>query len=196
MLGTTLGVEIDAYAFIGMRGLVALIDSIGGVDVTLAEAVRDPVYWTNEGVQGIYFPAGKNHLDGERALIFARTRKGDSDFQRIRRQQQLVQATAEKVAERGISALPALLELAATWVRTDLPLDRALDIFGLVANADETNARTAVLGPKYADKIPDSVNYELRMDEVRALVADWFAPLPGSLLGPPASPAPGPSTAP
>jgi polyisoprenyl-teichoic acid--peptidoglycan teichoic acid transferase len=190
IISETLGVEIDAYALIGMVGLTTLVDKIGGVDVVLKKAVRDPVYWTNEGVQGIYFPAGKNHLNGERALIFARTRKGDSDFQRVRRQQQLVEAVAEKVLKRGAEALPALLELVRKWVITDVGVDKAAVIFDLVSKANLAHVRSAVLGPRYANPIPGTVDYQLRLDKVRSLIAAWYAPVPGSPAGPPPSPAP------
>ena len=68
------------------------------------------------------FPKGRNHLDGARALIFARTRKGDNDFERARRQQVLVAAAVEQ--GRGKRRLdPAqLLTIGGRWVRTDLPL--------------------------------------------------------------------------
>jgi polyisoprenyl-teichoic acid--peptidoglycan teichoic acid transferase len=187
IIGTALGVEIDAYALIGMTGLVALIDQIGGVDVQLDAPVRDPYYWTNSGTQGIFFPAGKNHLNGERALIFARTRKGDSDFQRVRRQQQLVEAAVAKVLSRGVAALPPLVDFARNWIRTDLRFDQAGAIFVLGASADLDHARRAVLGPRYADPIPGSVNYQLRLGQVRALIADWFAPVPVSTSAPAAS---------
>jgi LCP family protein required for cell wall assembly len=195
MIGGTLGVEIDAYALIGMVGLTTLIDAVGGVDVVLDAAVHDPYYWTNDGVQGVSFAAGKNHLNGERALIFARTRKGDSDFQRVRRQQQLVQAVAEKVLKRGASALPALLDMARKWVITDVGIDKAMALYELVAKADLDHVRRTVLGPKYADKIPGTVDYRLRLDEVRPLIAAWYAPVPGSPLGPPpAAPSSSPGT--
>jgi LCP family protein required for cell wall assembly len=190
IIGTALGVEIDAYALIGMTGLVALIDKIGGVDVHLDGPVNDPYYWTNSGTQGIFFPAGKNHLNGERALIFARTRKGDSDFQRVRRQQQLVEAAVAKVLRLGVSALPPLVDFARNWIKTDLRFDQAGAIFELGAAADLAHARRAVLGPRYADPIPGSVNYQLRLDKVRALIADWFAPVPVSTSAPAASTAP------
>jgi LCP family protein required for cell wall assembly len=185
LIGSTLGVEIDAYALIGLFGVTVLVDEIGGVDVTLDTTYHDPFYWVNAHTQGVTFPAGVNHLDGARALIFARTRKGDSDFQRVRRQQQLVLAVAEKVLKRGLASVPALLQLGKRWVSTDLPVDQAAAIFELVASADLGHVRQDVFGPRYATKIPGTVNYELDLTKVRALVARWFAPVPGSPLGPP-----------
>jgi LCP family protein required for cell wall assembly len=181
IFGAGLGVEIDFYALIGMEGLVRLIDSIGGVDVVIDKAVRDPYYWVNGHTRGVYFPAGKSHLDGDRALIFARTRKGDSDFQRVRRQQILVLATVEKVLDRGMSSLPALLELGKDWVHTDLPLDQVGSIFELLAAAKLDAVRHTVFGPLvFATKIPGTVNYQLNLEKVRARIADWYAPVPGS----------------
>ncbi len=60
----------------------------------------------------------------EDALIFARSRKGDSDFGRARRQQVLVMAAVAKVRKRGFDDLPKLIRIAEDAVRTDLPLDR------------------------------------------------------------------------
>ncbi|NJD27519.1 MAG: LytR family transcriptional regulator [Chloroflexi bacterium] len=185
IIGTGLGIEIDWYAVIGMYGVTELIDAIGGVDVTLETAVNDPYYWVNSHTQGVHFPAGKQHLNGARALIFARTRQGDSDFQRARRQQILVLATASKVLDRGEGRLPALVKLVADWVRSDLGLEQAAAVYALVQRADLENAQSVVLGPRYADKIPGSVSYELRLDKVRALTAEWFAP---------AEPTPAPSS--
>ena len=55
----------------------------------------------NNHHQGWGLPAGKSHLNGAQALIFARSRKGDNDFGRARRQQILVAAAMAKVRSRG-----------------------------------------------------------------------------------------------
>jgi anionic cell wall polymer biosynthesis LytR-Cps2A-Psr (LCP) family protein len=174
-----------------MGGVVALIDAIGGVDVVLDKSVSDPYYWVNSHTQGVYFPAGRNHFDGARALIFARTRKGDTDWARAARQQQLVLATIGRVLDRGTTKLSALAELGIRYVRTDLPLDKAPAVFRLLKAADVAGAKGVVLGPPtYARHIPGGTDYELKMDVVRALVANLFAPAPGSPITQTASPVP------
>ena len=70
------------------------------------------------------------------ALIFARSRKGDNDFGRARRQQILVLAALDKARSRGIAGLPKLLRIAARTVRTDLPLNRANDLFDIVEKTE------------------------------------------------------------
>ena len=95
------GIEIDGYVFIGFSGVKNLVDAVGGVDVVLSKAYYDPYYFVNNHHQGWGLPAGKSHLNGAKALIFARSRKGDNDFGRARRQQLLVAAAMAKVRSRG-----------------------------------------------------------------------------------------------
>ena len=117
-------IEVDSYVLIGFTGVIKLVKAVGGVDVTLAEPYYDPFYWVNGHTRGWGLPAGKSHLNADEALIFARSRKGDSDFSRAKRQQQLVMAAVAKVRKRGLDDLPKLIKIARSTVRTDLPLDR------------------------------------------------------------------------
>jgi LCP family protein required for cell wall assembly len=144
--------EVDNYVFIGFEGFTRLIAAIGGVDVTLKKAYFDPYYWVNSRTQGWGLPAGKSHLSAKQALIFARSRKGDNDFERARRQQLLIMATLAKVRKQGIDKLPHLLSIAADTVRTDLPLERAADVYGVIAATDISRIDRVVFGPRtYAD---------------------------------------------
>ena len=106
VVGQALHVEIDYYALITFGAVTRLIDAIGGVDVTLNKAVVDPALLVEPDEARCPFPAGVNHLNGQRALMFARTRKGDNDFERARRQQQLIIATVDAVRAKGVAILP------------------------------------------------------------------------------------------
>src|SRR5215208_6353616 len=90
------GIEVDRYVFTGFAGVRRLVKAVGGVDITLDQPYYDPAYWVNSHTQGWGLPAGTSHLDGNDALIFARSRKGDNDFGRARRQQMLVMAALAK----------------------------------------------------------------------------------------------------
>lgn len=183
IIGAALGVEIDSGAVIGFTGVIELIDELGGVDVTLKSAVSDPAYWLSADRRGVYFPAGLNHLTGERALIFARTRKGDNDFERTRRQQLLISAVAAAVRDRGLQHVSQLLEIGSRTVKTDLPLEAASQIFDIVAAANLSGRNGVVLGPRtYSSKIAGTSSYELKLPEVRRLIDQWFAPAAGSAL--------------
>ena len=88
-----LGQRVDRYALIGLQGVRDVVDAVGGVDITVAQAIHDDAYPTDDyGIQTVDIPAGRQHMDGDTALKYARTRHQDSDFGRIARQQQVLSA--------------------------------------------------------------------------------------------------------
>jgi LCP family protein required for cell wall assembly len=188
------GIEVDSYALIGFGGVRGLVDAVGGVDVVLDKAYYDPDYWVTSKRQGWGLPAGRSHLNGAQALIFARSRKGDNDFGRARRQQLLVGAALAKVRSQGPRVLPKLLRVAADTVRTDLPLDRAADLFTLLATVDLKRADKIVFGPTTFATGTTS-GFTLRLDVCRNWIAHNFPPARPFGTWPPAPPAP-PATSP
>jgi LCP family protein required for cell wall assembly len=176
-VGAALQAEIDSYAVVGFAGVRRLVDAVGGVDVRLAKAYHDPYYWVTAHKQGVTFPAGTNHLNGERALIFARTRKGDNDFERARRQQLLVAGAMAAVRERGLERLPALIAAGRNVVQTDLPLTSGPEIYAIVTKAHLADAARVVFGPRTWAKAVGTTTFSLRLVEVRAWVKKWMPPL-------------------
>jgi LCP family protein required for cell wall assembly len=173
-VGRAFGIEIDNYVLIGFAGVQKLVRAVGGVDVTLDKAYYDAHYWVNAHRQGWGLPAGKSHLGPIDALIFARSRKGDNDFGRARRQQLLVMAAFAKVRTRGVDDLPALLKVASQTVRTDLPVKRAVDLFALFGKIDLADSKRAVFGPRtFAQSIGGSA-FALKLDTCRAWIAANF----------------------
>ncbi len=73
-----------------------------------------------KGSEGLKLKAGKNHLSGNVALAFARTRHTDSDYERGRRQQQLIVAALKKVVRQGPAALPKLVAHFPGEIKTDI----------------------------------------------------------------------------
>lgn len=170
------GIEVDRYVLIGFTGVTKLVRAVGGVDVTLAAPYYDPLYWVTNKHRGWGLPAGTSHLDADNALIFARSRKGDSDFGRAKRQQLLVMAAVDKVRKRGIADVPALLAIARDTVRTDLPVERAADLFKLFSTVDLTAAKHVVFGPlRFAVKA-GGTDYRLELDVCTRWIAANFPP--------------------
>ena len=101
-LSYAFGTEIDYYALVEFDGLVRLINSIGGVKVTLKESLEDPTM--HIGKKGLRLKAGTRQLDGRTALAFARTRHSDTDYDRNFTEQWTTQAMryAQRVPEIGI----------------------------------------------------------------------------------------------
>lgn len=204
--GRAFDIEIDNYVFIGFAGVERLVSAVGGVDVRLQKAYHDPLYWVNGHTRGWGLPAGRSHLNAANALIFARSRKGDSDFGRAKRQQLLVMAAFDKVRKRGIKNLPKLLKIAGNTVRTDLPLSRVNDLFTLYRQTDLTKAKKAVFGPKTFAVRATGYDYHLVYARCKAWIkrnfpkerpfGTWPATVvPGGSIAP-SQAAPGPTVAP
>jgi LCP family protein required for cell wall assembly len=107
-LGELLNVRIDGWAQVNLPGFVRVIDSIGGIDVTVRNNFCDARY-DEYGFNGVAFTAGNYHLDGEGALAYARIRKalGENDFTRAARQGEIVVAARDRVVGGGFLNDPA-----------------------------------------------------------------------------------------
>jgi anionic cell wall polymer biosynthesis LytR-Cps2A-Psr (LCP) family protein len=97
-IAQSFGVQPDRYVRLDFNGFVHLIDAVGGVSIYVENPITDYNYPTEDfGVTTVEFPAGWQHMDGERALIYARTRHADDDYRRAERQQQVVSALLGKM---------------------------------------------------------------------------------------------------
>ncbi|MBV8716442.1 MAG: LCP family protein [Chloroflexi bacterium] len=140
------GVKIDYYAWVGLNGLVQVIDTLGGVDVTVQHPILDETYPDDLNSTDpyaffrLYIPAGPQHLDGTTALEYVRSRHGDlqSDFGRSARQQQVLVAIKNRVQTLSVVGhVPRLVAALQGSVKTDLTL---ADILQLAALAHKVPA--------------------------------------------------------
>ena len=100
-----LGVTINDYIKINFQGFQKVVDSLGGLDLTLPDAVNDTV-------QDIHLKAGEQHLNGDMALRLARARFGlsDGDFGRQRDQFFILAALGHQALSiNNISRLPQIM---------------------------------------------------------------------------------------
>lgn len=96
-IANSFGFPVQRYLRVDFNGFVNLIDAIGGVTIDVPSAIVDYNYPTiNYGVQIVRFEAGRQHMNGERALIYARLRP-DSDYHRAERQQIILRAVLNKL---------------------------------------------------------------------------------------------------
>jgi anionic cell wall polymer biosynthesis LytR-Cps2A-Psr (LCP) family protein len=165
-LAYTFDIEIDYYVLVGVYGVRRLVKSIGGVDVVLARPLVDSTSHVSD--RGLVLKRGRNHLSGKRALAFARSRHSDNDYERARRQQQLIAATASKVLARGEDGLAGLVRLARDQLETDLPWTAAPALMALADRARLSRFKSIVLGPsRFAGQGSDTYTTVLRIDVVR-----------------------------
>lgn len=97
-----LGVRIDYAVAVNFGGFAGLIDALGGVTINVPRRLVDNAYPTDTyGTIKVVFEPGVQKMDGARALIYARTRHPDSDFGRMHRQQQVINAIGTRLKSLG-----------------------------------------------------------------------------------------------
>ncbi len=131
------GVYIDHAAVFDFAAFKKIIDDIGGVDIVLEKPFEETTQW------GYVFslPTGANHLNGEEALYYVRSRYSSSDFDRARRQQQVLFAIRDKVKQTDFLSDPlkalALINTLRSNITTDINI---LDVKGLIQLAEQVDA--------------------------------------------------------
>jgi LCP family protein required for cell wall assembly len=122
-------VRIDHYVAIDFDGLIQVTDDLGGVDVVVAE--------TTSTFGGRTFEAGVNHLDGEDARWYLGQRYGleGGDFDRVRRQQQYLQAMFGKLFSSNTFTDPGRLDAALLAVTSAVSVDDTLGNGAMVSLA-------------------------------------------------------------
>jgi hypothetical protein len=123
-----------------------------------------------DGNRGFYLAAGTHTLNGRNALAYVRSRfsAGDNDFNRARRQQQVLLALRTKLTTpEMIVRIPALFNVVAETVRTNFPVERLDEMVDIAAGVDNDDVFQVVLGPPYAIHPPTNTTggiYTLRLD--------------------------------
>ena len=98
-IGVMLGMPIPYYATIDFSAFKEIVDVIGGIDIVVPETLHDTAYpnEANRGYITFHIDAGLQHLDGDTALKYARSRHSTSDFSRSIRQQLILKGIKDKV---------------------------------------------------------------------------------------------------
>lgn len=143
-----LGVEIDYYVRFNFQAFVELVDRIGGIDIDVPEEIHDPEYPTPDfGVELFHVDPGPHHFYGEEALKYARTRHSTGgDFDRARRQQQVIQAIFKQVTKADLlpqlaAQAPEMLQILEHSIKIDprLQLDELIALANLARRVDMEN---------------------------------------------------------
>lgn len=143
-----IGLPIHYAVLIDFSGFQKIVDALGGIDVVVGESFTDSEYpisgRENDLCDGdptfacryetVSFTKGIEHMDGARALIFARSRhaEGDvgTDFSRGRRQQAVIMAIRDRMMRTetilNLPLLQRLYVLATSTVETDLEVGESL----------------------------------------------------------------------
>jgi len=131
-----LGIRIDHTALVEFDGFRQIVDTLGGVDVPVSCAYTDwrlidPSYDPNNENNWYLYTAGPGliHMDGDLALWYARSRQKSSDFDRGRRQQEVLRALFDQALQaETLKRIPDLYNNLKDSVETDLALGDILQL--------------------------------------------------------------------
>ncbi|HWH23943.1 MAG TPA: LCP family protein [Candidatus Limnocylindria bacterium] len=175
-IGYIVGVPVHYFMLVNMAGFAEAVDMVGGIDFRLENDIRDDHH-------KFYLEAGRHHLNGRQALMVARSRFGpnNNDWQRARRQQQLLRALMSKAKDPAVLIrAPQLVEKLGEVTRTNAPVDQLPQLLDLLARANDSSTDHYVLSPnKFASRIPPAevggrYMTQLRMDKVAELSIELF----------------------
>jgi LCP family protein required for cell wall assembly len=153
------GVTIDNVVVADFSAFESLIDTLGGIDVHLDAPFEEKLQW------GYPFslPAGDNHLDSATALYYVRSRFSSSDFDRARRQQQVITAIRQKIIDTNFLTSPgkaiSLLGILKGHIQTDINL---LDVTSMISLANQLRAHSDHV--THAQLTTDNLLYDTKKD--------------------------------
>ena len=153
------GVYIDKSVVLDFSSFEKIIDQVGGIDIVLTKPFEEKQQWGYE----FYLPAGLNHLNGKNALYYARSRFSSNDFDRARRQQEVIFALKEKLTNLNFWSDPiktiSILNSIRSNIKTDINIWNTKELLDL---AKEVGSSGKV--KKYV-MTTDNLLYESRANE-------------------------------
>ncbi|MEU6785803.1 LCP family protein [Nonomuraea angiospora] len=141
-IGDILGLSVDYYALVDMKGFAEIIDAMGGVKVTIKEPIVYGKY--REGL----LPAGTRRLSGEEALWYGRSRTDSDDYVRMGRQKCLLNALAKQADPMTvINSFERLAVATKRAISTDLPQDLLPAVIDLAQRVKDARIRSLSFVP-------------------------------------------------
>jgi LCP family protein required for cell wall assembly len=139
------GVKPKYYILVNFSAFEEIIATLGGIDVEVAQEFRDQ-YWNKKNKT---IPAGTVHMDEAIALWYARARKSTNDFDRERRQQEVLQAVAKKILSvDALENAKDLYEIYIANVTTNLTWTEITPLIPLTVHLkDLSEIQRYVIGP-------------------------------------------------
>ena len=145
-----LGIPVDFYVTVNLKGFIALVDQIDGVDfdIPINMDYDDPYQDLH-----IHFTKGPRHLNGQEAMEVVRFRHnnvgtgyGTEDIGRIGTQQAFLKAVAKQLLQVGnVKNIPALVDIFYTYVKTDLTTGNLVWLGNEALNIGTENIHFATL---------------------------------------------------
>jgi LCP family protein required for cell wall assembly len=180
-----LGLHIDHWVRIDFRGFTRVVDELGGVEMTVPCPVnlryKPP---ESEEEEEMILEAGVHRLDGATALRYVRTRRGSSDFERARRQQQFLKAFWDQTVDqlKGLDFVPKIGRLWSALgasFETDLGLGDVLSLAPVALELSPQRIRSRYIGPSHTTGWVTAEGWQVLLpdhEKIQRAVASLYAP--------------------
>jgi LCP family protein required for cell wall assembly len=181
MISEFLGIPIHYYALVNLDGFVDIIDSIGGVDIYVPERIVDDEYPLLDGtLTELVIEPGQQHMSGDEALAYARTRHADSDYFRMNRQKCVLEAAMEQTDPTSlILNFGKFADVIKNTTTTDIPVDLLPKLVELLPVVDiENMVSVRFIPPEYHLRYRDDgklgaiANIDLVHEHVQLVITD------------------------
>ena len=153
------GLPIDYYIRVDFEAFKKVVDLLGGIDIYVERSFYDPNYpGPNYGYQTVSFKKGWNHMNGDEALKYVRSRHGivldgegneASDFARAKRQQKVISAIKNKAFSLNIILNPKklsnILAVLGGHVRTNIRPEEIFSLIEVIRNVNTQNMVSQVI---------------------------------------------------
>lgn len=183
------GINVHYYALVNFTGFKDVIDSLGGVDIAVDCAYEDDELIDTELPEGTYqiedgryvLPVGYYQMDGAQALWYVRTRKSSSDFDRGRRQQQVLRAIWRRsLSTVNLTNAVDLWNQAMGVVDTDMNVDDFLGLLPMALSLDVSQIESFTMIPTYhttSYSAPDGASVQVPVyDALQPFLQDFYRP--------------------
>jgi LCP family protein required for cell wall assembly len=181
-----LGISIDYYVRVDMTGFRKEINELGGIDVLVSCAytdwrLRSPSADPQDEENWVLFtvPSGRVHMNGDYALWYARSRARSSDFDRARRQHEVLRAIYRQALRLDlIPRIPQLYDGLSRALSTDMTLGDMISLAPMATHLDPAHIRSRFIGRDQVIswRVPTSGAAVLlpKPEEIQRLLVDAF----------------------
>ncbi len=190
-----LGIDIDYYVEVNMAGFATIIQALGGVTVDVGP-VPLPIGGVLPDGRHVkpsgYVPAGVQHLDGDQALWFARSRRDSNDYNRMGRQRCLLQSLLQQKSPTDvITHFQDIAAATTNSVDTNMPQEVLGALVSLAADKSVTLQSIA-----FDPSLPDPDEPSGRFDPNRVDIGYMRQVVQNAFTATAAAPAPAPTPTP
>jgi LCP family protein required for cell wall assembly len=133
------GVPLDEFVLVDFAGFEKVIDAVGGITIDVPERIEDDAYPTEDfGTKTLIIEEGRQEMDGETALAYARTRHQDSDDKRRERQMLVLRALLETGQSLGsVTRVAQVINATGDAVLTSINWNEQLALVNMALKVDQ-----------------------------------------------------------